>query len=230
MTCSNNRRSLILSNAARTNQVRTTALLIYTARTILGNAPHEMIHPVLRRFSSEKLLIRRAHFSVYSEPVMETVNFKTTWGTITLTLDDSGSVVALNLPHLNKKPSAAFTFVGGTRPSGAFKACAERPLHLNSFQALEKMFPRIGTPDGTDFQKSVWRELKKIPRGQTRTYGEIASAIGKPKAVRAVGSACGANPLPVFIPCHRVVAKTGLGGFGSGLPWKILLLKTEGAL
>jgi O-6-methylguanine DNA methyltransferase len=161
---------------------------------------------------------------------MKTVEFQTTWGTITLTLDSDGRVVALNLPHLNKKPNAEFTFVGGTRPPGAFKACAERPLHLNSFQTLERMFPRIGIPNGTDFQESVWRELKKIPRGQTRTYGEIAAAIGNPKAVRAVGSACGANPLPVFIPCHRVVAKNGLGGFGSGLPWKVLLLKMEGAL
>ncbi len=175
---------------------------------------------------------------------MKTVQFQTTWGAITLTLDGD-RVVALDLPHLAETPRKEFAFSGGTRPSafaarhsaatarrrpGAFKACAERPLHLNSFQSLEEMFPTIGIPDGTDFQKSVWRELKKIPRGQTRTYGEIAATIGKPKAVRAVGSACGANPLPVFIPCHRVVAKNGLGGFGSGLPWKILLLKTEGAL
>lgn len=90
------------------------------------------------------------------------------------------------------------------------------------------MFPRIGIPESTEFQRAVWNELKKIPRGQTRTYSAIAAAIGRPKAVRAVGSACGANPLPVFIPCHRVVAKNGLGGFGSGLPWKKLLLELEG--
>jgi O-6-methylguanine DNA methyltransferase len=89
--------------------------------------------------------------------------------------------------------------------------------------------PNIGKPAGTEFQKAVWEELRKIPRGQTRTYGEIAGAIGRPKAARAVGSACGANPLPLFIPCHRVVAKNGLGGFVAGLPWKILLLKMEGA-
>jgi O-6-methylguanine DNA methyltransferase len=158
---------------------------------------------------------------------MKTIPFQTTWGTITLTLDGD-QVVALDLPHLAETPREEFAFSGGTRPPGAFKACAERPLHLNSFQSLEKKFPKFGTLQGTAFQKSVWRELKKIPRGQTRTYGEIAAAIGKPKAVRAVGSACGANPLPVFIPCHRVVAKTGLGGFGSGLPWKKLLLEMEG--
>ena len=135
-----------------------------------------------------------------------------------LTLDDGGRVFALGLPCLGKTPSAKFSVINSEFSSADF------------FQALEKKFSGFGTPDGTDFQKSVWRELKKIPRGQTRTYGEIAAAIGKPKAVRAVGSACGANPLPVFIPCHRAVAKNGLGGFGSGLPWKILLLKTEGAL
>ena len=144
---------------------------------------------------------------------MKPVEIKTTWGTITLTLDGNGKVVALNLPPLKKTP--------------------RRPFSIERFQTLENLtreFPAIGIPQGTDFQQAVWRELKKIPRGQTRTYGEIAAAIGSPKAVRAVGSACGANPLPVFIPCHRVVAKNGPGGFGSGLPWKILLLTMEGVL
>jgi O-6-methylguanine DNA methyltransferase len=89
-------------------------------------------------------------------------------------------------------------------------------------------FPRFGTSEGTDFQRAVWSALQNIPRGQTRTYGEIAKAIGRPKAVRAVGSACGANPLPLFIPCHRVIATGSLGGFGAGLAWKKLLLKLEG--
>lgn len=144
---------------------------------------------------------------------MKTVEFKTTWGTITLTLDDSGKVIALDLPHLEHTPRKPF-------------ACEK----LQSLENLLKKFPNIGKVSGTPFQMAVWNELQKIPRGQTRTYGEIAAAIGRPKAVRAVGSACGANPLPLFIPCHRVVAKNGLGGFGSGLPWKVLLLKMEGAL
>ncbi|MEI8205314.1 MAG: methylated-DNA--[protein]-cysteine S-methyltransferase [Kiritimatiellales bacterium] len=143
---------------------------------------------------------------------MKKAEFKTTWGPITLTLDGDRAV-ALNLPALKKTP--------------------RKPFSIERFQSLKNLareFPAIDIPDGTDFQKSVWRELKKIPRGQTRTYGEIASAIGKPKAARAVGAACGANPLPIFIPCHRVVAKNGLGGFGGGLPWKVLLLKMEGVL
>lgn len=82
---------------------------------------------------------------------------------------------------------------------------------------------------GTDFQKSVWREMLKIPYGKTKSYGEIASAIGKPKAVRAVGSACGANSIPVLVPCHRILAAHNkIGGFGSGLGWKSRLLEIEG--
>lgn len=84
-------------------------------------------------------------------------------------------------------------------------------------------------PTGTEFQKSVWRELRKISPGQTKSYGEIARAIGRPKAVRAVGGACGANPIPVLVPCHRVLAANRkLGGFSGGLDWKRALLAREG--
>jgi O-6-methylguanine DNA methyltransferase len=82
---------------------------------------------------------------------------------------------------------------------------------------------------GTDFQKSVWNALRKISTGKTKSYGEIARAIGRPKAVRAVGGACGANPVPVLVPCHRVLAANKkLGGFSGGLDWKRSLLKREG--
>jgi AraC family transcriptional regulator of adaptative response/methylated-DNA-[protein]-cysteine methyltransferase len=82
---------------------------------------------------------------------------------------------------------------------------------------------------GTEFQKSVWKALRKISTGKTKSYGEIAQAIGRPKAVRAVGGACGANPIPVLVPCHRVLAANRkLGGFSGGLDWKRSLLKREG--
>lgn len=82
---------------------------------------------------------------------------------------------------------------------------------------------------GTDFQESVWEALRKIPYGKTCTYGEIAAKIGRPKAVRAVGSAIGANPVSIIIPCHRVISKSGgLAGFGGGLQVKQQLLKIEG--
>jgi O-6-methylguanine DNA methyltransferase len=82
---------------------------------------------------------------------------------------------------------------------------------------------------GTEFQKSVWRALRKIRSGRTKSYGEIARAVGNPKAVRAVGGACGANPIPVLVPCHRVLAANKkLGGFSGGLNWKRELLAGEG--
>jgi O-6-methylguanine DNA methyltransferase len=92
-----------------------------------------------------------------------------------------------------------------------------------------RSFPPLDLSAGTPFQQTVWRALGKIPVGQTLSYGEIARAIGKPKAVRAVGGACGANPIPVLVPCHRVVAANGkLGGFSGGLDWKRTLLEHEG--
>lgn len=81
---------------------------------------------------------------------------------------------------------------------------------------------------GTAFQKSVWNALRKISLGKTKSYGEIAEVIGRPKAVRAVGGACGANPVPVLVPCHRVLAANKkLGGFSGGLDWKRRLLMRE---
>ncbi len=92
-----------------------------------------------------------------------------------------------------------------------------------------KNLPPLDLTGGTEFQQAVWRELRKISPGQTRSYGEIAQAIGKARAVRAVGGACGANPIPVLVPCHRVLAAHGkIGGFGGGLDWKRRLLAREG--
>lgn len=81
---------------------------------------------------------------------------------------------------------------------------------------------------GTEFQVSVLRALLEIPYGKTRSYGDIARRIGRPKAVRAVGAANGRNPLPIVIPCHRVIGSTGdLTGFGGGLDTKEALLRLE---
>jgi len=89
--------------------------------------------------------------------------------------------------------------------------------------------PPLDWSAGTDFQRQVWAVMSKIEPGRTMTYSEIAVAIGKPRASRAVGSACGANPIPVLVPCHRVLAAGGrLGGFSSGLDWKRKLLAGEG--
>lgn len=84
---------------------------------------------------------------------------------------------------------------------------------------------------GTDFQLKVWAIIQRIPIGETRSYSEVARMIGKPLAVRAVANACASNPVPLIIPCHRVIRKNGsLGGYGLGLPSKRILLALEGAL
>lgn len=83
-------------------------------------------------------------------------------------------------------------------------------------------------PEGTQFQQSVWQALRTIPYGKTCSYGDIAHQIGKPKASRAVGAANGKNPIPIVIPCHRVIGSTGrLTGFGGGLAAKETLLGLE---
>ena len=85
---------------------------------------------------------------------------------------------------------------------------------------------------GTEFQKSVWEAIAAVPYGQTTSYGELAARIGRPRATRAVGQATGANPVPIIIPCHRIVGSSGdLTGFAGGLPLKERLLALEqGAL
>jgi O-6-methylguanine DNA methyltransferase len=131
----------------------------------------------------------------------------------------------------DRKPDSA------GRESGEPKISPKvRDWHRMTETALKKMlsgeepakFPPLDM-QGTEFQKSVWREMLKIPYGKTKSYGEVARAVGKPKAVRAVGGACGANSIPVLVPCHRVLAANNkIGGFGSGLGWKCKLLEIEG--
>ncbi len=90
--------------------------------------------------------------------------------------------------------------------------------------------PPLDLSAGTPFQQRVWAELRRIKTGETRSYGELAAALGKPGAARAVGGACGANPIPLLVPCHRVLAANRkLGGFSGGLCWKRRLLAREGS-
>ena len=98
------------------------------------------------------------------------------------------------------------------------------------FAGARKSFDLLLDFAGTPFQKKVWSELLNIPFGQTRTYGQIANAIGKPRAFRAVGAANGKNPLSIVAPCHRVIGKDGsLTGFAGGLEAKECLLGIEAA-
>lgn len=96
------------------------------------------------------------------------------------------------------------------------------------FAGSLKDFDLSLNPGGTEFQLQVLAELQKIPYGTTTSYGDIAKRIGRPKAMRAVGAANGRNPIPIIIPCHRVVGSNGaLTGFGGGIPTKVALLRLE---
>ena len=103
---------------------------------------------------------------------------------------------------------------------------AEELLEYFAGERTEFTFPV--EVEGTDFNRKVWEQVARIPYGTTKTYGEIARSIDKPGAARAVGTANGKNPIPIVIPCHRVVAGGGkLGGFGGGLLLKRKLLRLE---
>ena len=115
---------------------------------------------------------------------------------------------------------------GGTEERSTFDEAVQQLREY--FAGERKTFSLRLAPQGTDFQRAVWSGLQKIPYGETISYQQLAERIGKPKAVRAVGAANGANPIPIIIPCHRVIGNDGsLTGFGGGLPLKKRLLDLE---
>lgn len=152
----------------------------------------------------------------------ETMKIETTWGTLVIERLD-GKVAGCTLPFLSDPPGEPFSIVNrADDPVSTFVAAV--------FSGKSTPPPALAKLSGTEFQQQVWQAIAEIPFGQTKTYGELAQAIGRPRAVRAVGSACGRNPVPLFIPCHRVMgANAQIGGFSCGLPWKRLLLDAEDA-
>lgn len=118
------------------------------------------------------------------------------------------------------------------------KAIAQTPLQKKIEKAFDQYFAaksdKLSIPLeiwGTQFQMAVWEQIAKIPYGKTKTYSDIAKAIKKPKAVRAVGTACGANPVPILIPCHRVLPISGgFGNYAGGEYKKEFLLELEKAI
>ena len=117
-------------------------------------------------------------------------------------------------------------YPGSRRPTGLTNRAANEAQEYLAGKRRDFDLPLA--PAGTDFQKRVWRALLDIPYGQTRSYSEVAAAIGKPAACRAIGGANNKNPIPLFIPCHRVInADGGIGGYASGLRIKRWLLDLE---
>lgn len=111
------------------------------------------------------------------------------------------------------------------------EAFAQTAIQLREYFAGERRaFDLHLAMDGTPFQREVWSALREIPYGEVRSYSDVARRIGRPRAVRAVGAANGANPIPIIIPCHRVIGSSGaLTGFGGGLSVKRRLLELENA-
>jgi len=135
-------------------------------------------------------------------------------------------------------PAAALAAAAqaGTARASAARRPTEAPLPevrrqlVEYFAGERRDFVLPLAPRGTDFERGVWRALAAIPYGETRSYAEVAVAIGRPAACRAVGRANGRNPIAVVIPCHRVIGSDGsLTGYGGGLELKRLLLDLEGA-
>lgn len=158
------------------------------------------------------------------------IKIQTTWGDIVMDMAD-GKIRASRLPSLKSAPRKPFAVIRAASTNGVVDKGALRDAERFAkqlFSGGKDVRPAFHFPDGPDFHRKVWKALLRIPAGRTRTYGDIARTIGHPRAARAVGQACGANPLPLVIPCHRVTAANGrLGGFSCGLPWKKLLLECE---
>jgi AraC family transcriptional regulator, regulatory protein of adaptative response / methylated-DNA-[protein]-cysteine methyltransferase len=166
---------------------------------------------------------------------LQAATLETTWGCISIRASARG-VWSCDLPRLPVQSS-----LSGFRVQ---RVCLPKDANSMLRQAVDYAGAMVAgrapgacppwdqsIRDGaTKFQCAVWRALQKIPRGRTATYAALARRAGYPRAARAAGSACGANPLPLFVPCHRAVgAGNGLGRFSAGLAWKIHLLAVEGA-
>jgi AraC family transcriptional regulator of adaptative response/methylated-DNA-[protein]-cysteine methyltransferase len=127
----------------------------------------------------------------------------------------------------SKKPAAILSAWQQEWPGTEFIKDEKKTAPIAKKIVTAKAMPTVQMT-GTKFQQQVWKGLLGIPSGTTISYGTLAKRIKNPKAARAVGSACGANPVPLLVPCHRVIANDGgLGGFSSGLAVKKVLLKLE---
>lgn len=132
---------------------------------------------------------------------------------------DGDVLIGLRLPNAT----------GGGRRDEETPVLKEAATQLEEYFAGERHeFDLRMEMDGTAFQRDVWTELARIPYGETISYGELARRVGRPKGPRAVGQANGANPIAIIVPCHRVLASNGIGGYGGGLTVKRALLALEG--
>lgn len=161
---------------------------------------------------------------------MKHVLVETELGWVALAIED-GAVCAAGIPGSRQAAELMITDWGADEPAGKKEAApfvslikravAGKPIDLDG---------SVRIAGGTDFQRAAWKGIAQIPKGEVVSYGELAERIGYPGAARAVGHACATNPIPLLIPCHRVVASNGIGGYGRDVEMKRKLLAAEGVL
>jgi methylated-DNA-[protein]-cysteine S-methyltransferase len=153
--------------------------------------------------------------------------FETTFGAFNLAVDGEGTLVELWLPNRRRRDTTTGPF-----PRAAHDGMEAVKAQLREyFSGSRRAFDLALAPSGSPFEQRVWTRLRAIPYGATISYGAIAAEFGLLNGARAVGRANGANPIPIIIPCHRVIGADGtLTGFGGGLPLKRALLELEGAI
>lgn len=166
---------------------------------------------------------------------METIYWSehaTTIGRMGLASTEGGLLAVLLPGELDARERVLGRLTPEYRPIADGVHNAEAARQLDEFTAgTRRTFGLTLDPRGTAFQRAVWDAVAAVPYGRTATYGELARRVGQPAAVRAVGAANGQNPLPLIVPCHRIVGSTGdLTGYGGGLPLKRALLALEGVL
>lgn len=149
-------------------------------------------------------------------------------GTILVVRSEKG-LRAVSLPQAARTGESAEVEHSLRDAEADAAAFGDLPLRLQRYFGGEAVaFPdELDYADATAFQQAVWQATRSIPHGSTRTYGWVAARIGRPHASRAVGRALGRNPIAIVVPCHRVVAGGGLGGFGGGIALKKRLLDLE---
>lgn len=184
---------------------------------------------VFRAFDGTETTVSEAvmvHQSKATDALFHSL-FETPVGVIQLAVDGEGVLAEILLPNRNPARS----------PVQTLPAAARRGIHAVRGQLSEyflgkrRAFDLPLRPEGSPFEQQVWNKLLDVPYGVTVSYGSIATDLGLPNGARAVGRANGSNPIPIVIPCHRVIGSDGhLTGYGGGLPLKRALLELEGAI
>jgi methylated-DNA-[protein]-cysteine S-methyltransferase len=158
------------------------------------------------------------------------MTFKTPWGWIEIAASAKG-ITSINLSSSNRRATSRDLQVVDDDVIATLLTEARAQL-LAYFDGTRREFSLpVDWSTGTPFQRKVWKAITRIPYGRARSYQWVATRVGGKQYARAVGMALGANPVPIVVPCHRIIAHDGsLGGFGCGLPMKRRLLKLEGTL